>query len=127
MILPLWRSLYSLNLMLPKEERRAMLLRIYNDETPLVNTTQKRDAAVAAQAKGTGYLESILDPEIDQQENEVNNEENGAADDILPSRREEEAIKEESLALGQEEQDRVNERETYGTVGDEADIMNTTV
>ncbi|KMU72005.1 tRNA (cytosine-5-)-methyltransferase ncl1 [Coccidioides immitis RMSCC 3703] len=47
MVLPLWRSLYSLNLMLPKEERRAMLLRLFNDETPLVNTTHKRDAATA--------------------------------------------------------------------------------
>lgn len=30
-MLPLWRSLYSLNLMLPKEDRKAMLLRLYND------------------------------------------------------------------------------------------------
>ncbi|CDM34780.1 hypothetical protein DTO013E5_3306 [Penicillium roqueforti] len=42
MVLPLWRSLYSLNLMLPKEERRAMLLRIFNDSTPLINTTQRQ-------------------------------------------------------------------------------------
>jgi multisite-specific tRNA:(cytosine-C5)-methyltransferase len=37
MVLPLWRSLHSLNLMLAKEDRTAMLLRIYNDSTPLVN------------------------------------------------------------------------------------------
>ncbi|KAJ5294927.1 hypothetical protein N7508_009748 [Penicillium antarcticum] len=42
MVLPLWRSLHSLNLMLPKEDRRAMLLRIFNDTTPLINTTQKK-------------------------------------------------------------------------------------
>ncbi|OAX80486.1 hypothetical protein ACJ72_05181 [Emergomyces africanus] len=48
MVLPLWRSMYSLNLMLPKEERRAMLLRLYDDDTPLVNTTQKRKEAAAA-------------------------------------------------------------------------------
>jgi multisite-specific tRNA:(cytosine-C5)-methyltransferase len=36
-VLPLWRSLYSLNLMLAKEDRTAMLLRIFNDSTPLVN------------------------------------------------------------------------------------------
>ena len=42
MVLPLWRSLHSLNLMLPKEERRAMLLRVFNDSTPLINTTQKQ-------------------------------------------------------------------------------------
>lgn len=48
MVLPLWRSMYSLNLMLPKEERRAMLLRLYDDDTPLVNTTQKRKLEAAA-------------------------------------------------------------------------------
>ncbi|KAI9848788.1 MAG: hypothetical protein M1838_000369 [Thelocarpon superellum] len=35
MVLPLWRSLHSLNLMLPKEDRSAMLLRLFNDTTPL--------------------------------------------------------------------------------------------
>lgn len=38
MALPLWKSFHSLNLMLPKEDRSAMLLRIFNDTTPLVNT-----------------------------------------------------------------------------------------
>jgi multisite-specific tRNA:(cytosine-C5)-methyltransferase len=42
MVLPLWKSLHSLNLMLPKEERKALLLRLFNDETPLVNLTQKQ-------------------------------------------------------------------------------------
>ncbi|PBP24784.1 hypothetical protein BUE80_DR004330 [Diplocarpon rosae] len=37
MVLPLWRSLHSLNLMLAKEDRTAMLLRIFNDTTPLIN------------------------------------------------------------------------------------------
>jgi len=37
MVLPLWRSLFSLNLMLAKEDRSAMLLRIFNDTTPLIN------------------------------------------------------------------------------------------
>jgi multisite-specific tRNA:(cytosine-C5)-methyltransferase len=36
-VIPLWRSLHSLNLMLAKEDRTAMLLRIFNDSTPLVN------------------------------------------------------------------------------------------
>lgn len=40
MVLPLWRSLHSVNLMLPKEDRRAMLLRIFNDEPQLLNITQ---------------------------------------------------------------------------------------
>jgi multisite-specific tRNA:(cytosine-C5)-methyltransferase len=36
-VIPLWRSMHSLNLMLAKEDRTAMLLRIFNDTTPLVN------------------------------------------------------------------------------------------
>ncbi|KXG50666.1 tRNA (C5-cytosine) methyltransferase, NCL1 [Penicillium griseofulvum] len=51
MVLPLWRSLHSLNLMLPKEERRAMLLRIFNDSTPLVNTTQKKGGKTESTAE----------------------------------------------------------------------------
>lgn len=50
MVLPLWRSLHSLNLMLPKEDRRAMLLRIFNDSTPLINTTQKKSGNVTPTA-----------------------------------------------------------------------------
>ncbi|KAL2177173.1 uncharacterized protein P884DRAFT_329972 [Thermothelomyces heterothallicus CBS 202.75] len=43
MALPLWKSFQSLNLMLPKEDRSAMLLRIYNDTTPLINMGIQRD------------------------------------------------------------------------------------
>ncbi|KAE8447798.1 hypothetical protein EG329_010192 [Mollisiaceae sp. DMI_Dod_QoI] len=48
MVLPLWRSLHSLNLMLAKEDRTAMLLRIFNDTTPLINnqTGPKREPYV---------------------------------------------------------------------------------
>ncbi|KAI9672899.1 MAG: hypothetical protein M1829_004449 [Trizodia sp. TS-e1964] len=43
MVFPIWRSLHSLNLMLPKEDRKALLLRLYNDETPLSNHTMASD------------------------------------------------------------------------------------
>jgi multisite-specific tRNA:(cytosine-C5)-methyltransferase len=42
MVLPLWRSMASLNLMLAKEDRTAMLLRIFNDTTPLINNSTKK-------------------------------------------------------------------------------------
>ncbi|GAB7349355.1 hypothetical protein MBLNU459_g8485t1 [Dothideomycetes sp. NU459] len=52
LVLPLWRSISSLNLMLPKEERRAMLLRLYNDETPLIDHSQtRRNQAAEATAQ----------------------------------------------------------------------------
>ncbi|KAK8106225.1 NOL1/NOP2/sun family protein [Apiospora kogelbergensis] len=49
MVLPLWKSFQSLNLMLPKEDRAAMLLRLFNDTTPVINQTLK-DAAAAKKA-----------------------------------------------------------------------------
>ncbi|KAH0566460.1 hypothetical protein GP486_000130 [Trichoglossum hirsutum] len=42
MALPLWRSLHSLNLMLPKEERKAMLLRLYDDDSGIEDSSKDR-------------------------------------------------------------------------------------
>jgi multisite-specific tRNA:(cytosine-C5)-methyltransferase len=70
MVLPLWKSFHSLNLMLPKEDRSAMLLRIYNDTTPLVNSILKRDQTAAeqktdgengAEAKAETAVEAAID------------------------------------------------------------------
>ncbi|KAH8646990.1 S-adenosyl-L-methionine-dependent methyltransferase [Tricladium varicosporioides] len=51
MVIPLWRSLHSLNLMLAKEDRSAMLLRIFNDTTPLINNSQESRVKREADAK----------------------------------------------------------------------------
>lgn len=48
MVLPLWKSFHSLNLMLPKEDRSAMLLRIFNDTSPVINQSLKDSAAAKA-------------------------------------------------------------------------------
>ncbi|KAK4145900.1 S-adenosyl-L-methionine-dependent methyltransferase [Dichotomopilus funicola] len=75
MALPLWKSFQSLNLMLPKEDRSAMLLRIYNDTTPLINMgiqrdqkkDQKNDESADADAgadAGTGTGEAAKDTEM---------------------------------------------------------------
>lgn len=63
MVLPLWKSFHSLNLMLPKEDRSAMLLRIYNDTTPLVNSILKRDQKAAAERKAEGENGTEAAPE----------------------------------------------------------------
>ncbi|KAL8688239.1 MAG: hypothetical protein Q9218_005803 [Villophora microphyllina] len=42
MVMPVWRSLHSLNLMLPKEDRKAMLLRLYNEIIPLQDSSKAR-------------------------------------------------------------------------------------
>jgi multisite-specific tRNA:(cytosine-C5)-methyltransferase len=64
MVFPLWKSLHSLNLMLPKEERKALLLRLFNDETPLVNLTQKLKNA--AFTKMEPNVEETKSPLVDQ-------------------------------------------------------------
>ncbi|KAK5937332.1 tRNA (cytosine-5-)-methyltransferase ncl1 [Knufia obscura] len=55
MVFPLWKSIHSLNLMMPKEDRKAMLLRLFNDDSPLQNMNQNRkpeQAAAKDQAEG---------------------------------------------------------------------------
>ncbi|KAL4806568.1 S-adenosyl-L-methionine-dependent methyltransferase [Aspergillus unguis] len=100
MVLPLWRSLHSINLMLPKEDRRALLLRIFNDSSPVLNTTQKRTQA-EAQASSKDAVEAVAT--------------------------EEEAIKQENLVIGQDEQEHMDTRETYTQANEEEDRFNTTV
>lgn len=110
MVLPLWRSLHSLNLMLPKEERRAMLLRIYNDDTPLINTTHNKTKN-QTDASGTSGADTPA------QETVVASTAN--AEDV--------AMQHENAQLGEDEQDYVESRETYTKAGDEEDRFNTTV
>lgn len=105
MVLPLWRSLHSLNLMLPKEDRRAMLLRLFNDDTPLINTTQKaRDLATST--PDTSAVETPLQPPVEA---------------------ESAVLQHENEQLGQDEQEQVDTRETWTKAGDEEDRFNTTV
>lgn len=66
MVLPLWRSLHSLNLMLPKEDRKAMLLRLYNEDTPLMDHSKDRfhnNSKPQPNANITDKLEDIKDDE----------------------------------------------------------------
>ncbi|KAG9231318.1 hypothetical protein BJ875DRAFT_487126 [Amylocarpus encephaloides] len=51
MVLPLWRSLHSLNLMLAKEDRSAMLLRLFNDTEPLINNSNTSKQGALARNK----------------------------------------------------------------------------
>lgn len=58
MVLPLWKSFHSLNLMLPKEDRSAMLLRVFNDTSPVINQTLKETAKKAAEAAAEAEAEA---------------------------------------------------------------------
>ncbi|OJJ50043.1 hypothetical protein ASPZODRAFT_157038 [Penicilliopsis zonata CBS 506.65] len=115
MVLPLWRSLHSLNLMLPKEERKAMLLRLYNDDSPVINMTQKRAAIIDAPTPETP-LETEMETE--------------APTPTIPATvtdPEEAALRHENEVLGQAEQEQVDSRETWSKANDEEDRFNTTV
>lgn len=114
MVLPLWRSLHSINLMLPKEERRAMLLRIFNDSTPVNNNSMKNQKGYQKQVETV-----IEDIDVDTSD---------AVDAIAPPAAiEDDLLKKENLALGQDEQEQVDTRETFTKAGDEEDRFNQTV
>ncbi|KAI4115751.1 MAG: hypothetical protein LQ345_003705 [Seirophora villosa] len=68
-VLPLWRSLHSLNLMLPKEDRKAMLLRLFNEIIPLQDHSKDRfsknkqvaNGIVNNDAEGEGVEEATVE------------------------------------------------------------------
>lgn len=95
--------------MLPKEDRRAMLLRIFNEETPLINTTNKRQALAEPPA-------SVAVP-ADEAD----------APGAEPAASEEQVLQEENIVLGQDQQEQTDQRETWTKAGDEEDRFNTTV
>ena len=79
MVLPLWRSMHSLNLMLPKEDRRAMLLRLYGEDTPLQDHSKDRfDRNKTGEVKGEeGDGDENMDAKI---EDGIDEDEKGVAE-----------------------------------------------
>jgi len=77
MVLPLWRSKHSLNLMIPKEESRAMLLILFNDSTPLVH--MKRSDADKANVKEKRNSSSVS-PGPEMKDEEMDGDVNGDGD-----------------------------------------------
>jgi multisite-specific tRNA:(cytosine-C5)-methyltransferase len=87
-VLPLWRSLHSLNLMLAKEDRTAMLLRIFNDTTPLVNNHNptrraepSADATIADVAEDS-KMENADDEEVTNGASKADNNNNNIEEDV---------------------------------------------
>lgn len=84
MVLPLWKSFHSLNLMLPKEDRSAMLLRIFNDTTPLVNSILKRDQKAAEQkVEGENGAEAATEGEAVADTEATGDDDGGATVDPM--------------------------------------------
>jgi len=62
MVLPLWKSYHSLNLMLPKEDRAAMMVRLFNDTSPVINRTLKESAKLEAANAAKTATGTAADP-----------------------------------------------------------------
>ena len=60
MVLPLWRSLHSVNLMLPKEDRKALLLRLFGIEMAEIKDTSKERFKRKQQQQQNGHTESSV-------------------------------------------------------------------
>jgi multisite-specific tRNA:(cytosine-C5)-methyltransferase len=81
MVFPLWKSLHSLNLMLPKEDRRALLLRLFNDDTPLVNLSHKQTQRQISKAKAE--IEPAHEPEGEDHRRNSSSEDEGKTDEVI--------------------------------------------
>ncbi|KAF4980776.1 hypothetical protein FZEAL_3290 [Fusarium zealandicum] len=95
MALPLWKSIHSLNLMLPKEDRSAMLLRIFNDTSPLINITLEKQRNDQKSVEGTKAAEARA-AEAAGEEQAAEVEEVPAADEPAVEAAETEPVKEEA-------------------------------
>lgn len=68
--LPLWRSIASLNLMLPKEDRRAMLLRIYNEDVELINHSDPKSKGYKGSQRAEGDAKELEQKIAEDAEND---------------------------------------------------------
>ena len=105
MVLPLWRSLHSLNLMLPKEDRRAMLLRLFDDSEPLQDSSKDRfkESGGASKSAGSGENGKFIKHESDIESEKVEEVKDKAAVGIEKDgiAKGEAATKEEKSLLGE--------------------------
>lgn len=69
LVMPLWRGISSLNLMVPKEERKAMLLRLFNDDSELVDHQKDRLKAADKEADNVAG-DAVGDPAVESAEDE---------------------------------------------------------
>ncbi|KAH8159364.1 hypothetical protein CIB48_g8884 [Xylaria polymorpha] len=81
MVLPLWKSFQSLNLMLPKEDRAAMMLRLFNDISPVINRSLKESAKLEAEAAGSDVQEGPKEDESEAKAAKVVDNEDVTMDD----------------------------------------------
>ncbi|KAK8188434.1 NOL1/NOP2/sun family protein [Phyllosticta capitalensis] len=134
LVLPLWRSISSLNLMLPKEERKAMLLRLYNDSSELVDNSPRNKQQQEQQQNGTTTAQESTEAATAdvaaaaQPETTEDNEDGGvplsaAMDiDVAPV-----AVDNQLEASKQHEADTTKTKAEGEKISEDDDVVNTTV
>lgn len=108
MVFPLWKSIHSLNLMMPKEDRKAMLLRLFNDDSPLLNMNQNRrpqgNSKIEANEKEPE--EVVTEPKVDQDSDINITTRNTSSPEPMLTNDNEDITKEEEEEEGLEEEER---------------------
>lgn len=143
LVMPLWRGVSSLNLMLPKEERRAMLLRLYNDDEPLIDHSKMKREGVSGDGDAEDGPAAISEADEDEsadaagedtadveeegivaKETEANGPSAGAA---AQAALQVQGEKEDNAAQAEAQDAAEKTRETAAGVVDEDDSFNKTV
>lgn len=141
LVMPLWRGAASVNLMLPKEERRAMLLRLFNDDEPLIDQNKeiqearetarskaKEDAdspQVSDESEGGVPLKNDEEKEVVATEADEAPQADAGAMEVVKTEEQLQADEDDILSEKQHQKD--TNKEAYDNVGDEDDLMNKTV
>lgn len=97
MIFPLWKSIHSLNLMMPKEDRKAMLLRLFNDDSPLLNMNHnRRPQGQVKKDENEQVPEEITNNQKDDQEDGIDiKTRNSSSPEPIPDTDNKDSIKDE--------------------------------
>lgn len=130
LVMPLWRGLGSVNLMLPKDERKAMLLRLFNDAGDLVDHSQHMKNAPQAQGKtkpDARAAEARRETKADDAVPTRGNTSSPEPDAAMPAPREIEAQAAADTHEANKLEAQENDREVYPGVGDEDGAFNKTV
>ncbi|KAI9672057.1 MAG: hypothetical protein M1831_001870 [Alyxoria varia] len=125
LVMPLWRGLKSVNLMLPKEDRSAMLLRLFDDDSPVVNTAidlhQNRKEASFKRP------ESPNQTPLNDSKPEVSEEENGSGSLVDAIAVEQKLEEKEDAVLSGKQAAMDSKEEAAPGVADEDDNFNKTI
>ncbi|OCK82305.1 S-adenosyl-L-methionine-dependent methyltransferase [Lepidopterella palustris CBS 459.81] len=107
MVLPLWRSISSVNLMLPKEDRKALLLRLFNDDSPLIDHSKdsfNRPKDESERSTSNTKLEELANTETKTDDQSTT----GEAEDVIKDEMEVVEVKDPVEMVDEDEDDEID-------------------